>query len=172
MPGEYWGFDIEEMNPALKSRLVAQSRQEWSGPPDSLKKTPASISRFRHPATGNQVVYICADIFDPRAWELLAGQNFNLVLSDALHTPQALEFEWSQMVKMAIFHPREAVIMWDDLDGAMRDWFLNRRAIIASHLSVTPAAVGTLYLNGWLGRREFPHRLGLAVKNPSRNSQS
>lgn len=165
-PFECWGFDIEEINPVLKARLVEQSRQEWQGPADSIKKSKSSISRFSHPATGNQVVYICADIFDPKAWELLAGNNFNLVLSDALHTPEALEFEWNQMTKMNIFNPREAVVMWDDLDGVMRDWFQAHRAAIAAHLSVSFENVGTLYMNGWLGRREFPHRLGLALKKP------
>jgi len=163
-PAECWAFDIEEMNPALKSRLVEQSRQEWSGPPDSIKKTPSSISRFVHPATGNTVVYICADIFDPKAWQLLAGQNFNLVLSDALHTPEALAFEWKQMTTANIFNPREAVIMWDDLDGGMRDWFHSHRPAMAAHFGIGLEKVGTLYMNGWLGRREFPHRLGLALK--------
>jgi hypothetical protein len=167
-PCECWGFDIEEINPALKRRLVEQSREEWPSPPNSIKKTPSSISRFIYPANGNQIVYVCADIFDERAWERLAGNGFNLVLSDALHTPQALEFEWSQMTRKQIFNPTAVVVMWDDLDGEMRDWFKAKQLAIAAHLTVPPANVGTLYLNGWLGRREFPHRLGLAVKQPPR----
>lgn len=164
VPSECWGFDIEEINPVLKSRLVEESRQEWSSPASSIKKTPSSISHFIHPPTGNRVVYLCADIFDPRAWELLAGKNFNVILSDALHTPEALEFEWSQMVKMAIFHRNETVVMWDDLNGEMRDWFVSKRGAIAGQLSIDPRHVGAVYMNGWLGRREFPHRLGLAMK--------
>ena len=166
-PCECWGFDIEEINPALKQHLIEESREEWGGLPDSIKKSPSSISRFVYPANGNRIVYVCADIFDERAWALLSGQNFNLILSDALHTPQALEFEWSQMLNKNIFNPRETVIMWDDLDGAMRDWFQGKRQMIANHLSTAPGNVATLYLNGWLGRREFPHRLGLTVKKPS-----
>jgi hypothetical protein len=164
VPSECWGFDIEEINPVLKSRLVEVSRQEWAGPASSIKKTPSSISRFTHPATGNRVVYVCADIFDPKAWEVLAGNNFNLILSDALHTPEALEFEWNQMAKMSIFNQHETVIMWDDLNGEMRDWFQSRRVAIASQLSIGPQQVGAIYMNGWLGRGEFPHRLGLAIK--------
>ncbi|HEY4415402.1 MAG TPA: hypothetical protein VGO57_06895 [Verrucomicrobiae bacterium] len=169
---ECWGFDIEEMNPILKSQLVLQSREEWAGPPDSIKKTPASISRFTHSRTGNTVVYICADIFDPKAWELLAGMNFNLVLSDALHTSEALEFEWCQMEKVNIFNPRETVIMWDDLNGEMRDWFQAKRPAIARHLLIGTQDTGTVYMNGWLGQREFPHRLGLAIKRPTASGKA
>jgi hypothetical protein len=165
-PCECWGFDIEEINPVLKQHFSEQSKEEWPTPLDSIKKTPSSISRFIYPPNGNQIVYVCADIFDERAWKCLGGKDFNLVLSDALHTPQALEFEWSQMTRMKIFNPAEAVVMWDDLDGEMRDWFKAKEPAIANYLNVAPANVGTLYLNGWLGKREFPHRLGLALTWP------
>jgi hypothetical protein len=163
-PCECWGFDIEEINPVLKKHFVEVSRTEWQGPPDSIKKTPSSITRFTHPPSGGSVVYICADVFDGRAWELLAGQNFNLILSDALHTPGALDFEWKQMTTFNIFDPKEIAIMWDDLDGKMRDWFYARRNEIARQLTVDIKNVDAGFVNGWLGRREFPHRLGLAIK--------
>ncbi len=164
VPSECWAFDIEEISPVLRSRLTQESRQEWTTPPSSIKKTPSSITHFKHPATGNRVVYICADIFDPHAWELLAGENFNLALSDALHTPEALEFEWNQMVKMSIFNPQEIVLMWDDLNGDMRDWFESKREVLAAQLATDLQNIGSIYMNGWLGQREFPHRLGLAIK--------
>ena len=164
-PCECWAFDIEEINPVLKQRFVVQSRDEWPSPPDSIKKTPSSVTRFVHPPSGSKINYVCADIFDERAWQLLAGGGFNLVLSDALHTPQALDFEWRQMTKLNIFSPKKLMIMWDDLDGEMKDWFHAKRPAIAGHLGVNIQNVSTLFLNGWLGRREFPHRLGLAIRN-------
>jgi hypothetical protein len=166
-PCECWGFDIEEINPVLKQHLVEVSRTEWQGPKDSIKKTASSITRFIHEPSGGKVHYICADIFDRRAWELLAGNHFNLILSDALHTPEAVDFEWQQMTAADIFDPNEVVIMWDDLDDKMRDWFYNRRNAIARHLTVDIKNVDTGFVNGWLGRREFPHRLGLAIKTAS-----
>jgi len=166
-PCECWAFDIEEINPVLKQRLTEVSRTEWQGPPGSLKKTPSSISRFVHPATNGHLVYICADVFDQRAWETLAGNKFNLVLSDALHTPQAIDFEWTQMTAARIFNPHEIVLLWDDLDGEMKDWFNGKRETIAKELSVGIHNVRTGFVNGWLGRREFPHRFGFAVKWPS-----
>jgi hypothetical protein len=166
-PCECWGFDIEEITPVLKQRLIQQSREEWPSPPQSIKSGSASISRFVHAASGSNINYICADIFDEQAWKLLAGKGFNLVLSDALHTPQALDFEWRQMTTLNIFDPQETIIMWDDLDGEMRDWFCAKQQAIAKHLAVDAGQVETLLLNGWFGRREFPHRLGLGVKMPA-----
>jgi hypothetical protein len=166
-PCECWGFDIEEISPVLKKNLVEKSRTEWAPKPGSIKKTPSSITHFIHQPTGNKIVYICADIFDEAAWQLLERQSFNLVLSDALHTPQALDFELQQMAGFKIFDPKETVILWDDLDGQMKDWFFAQRTAIAKLLAVGVNDVNTLYLNGWLGSREFPHRLGLAIRRPA-----
>ena len=166
-PCECWGFDIEELTPVLKSRLLEQSREEWPSPPGSIKKTASSITRLLHRETGSQITYLCADIFDEKAWGRLAGQQFNLVLSDALHTASALEFEWAHLIQPDVLHPSEVMIMWDDLNGEMKSWFLGKQPAIGQQLGVAPANVRTLFLNGWLGRREFPHRLGLALKSPS-----
>jgi hypothetical protein len=163
-PCECWGFDIEELTPVLTRRLVQESREEWPSPVNSIKKTPSSLTRFLHPESGSKVTYICADIFDEKAWEYLTRGNFNLVLSDALHTAAALEFEWAHLSRAGVLDPGHTVIMWDDLNGEMKTWFLQKRVEIARDLATAPSNVGTLYLNGWLGRREFPHRLGLAVK--------
>jgi len=165
-PCECWAFDIEEINPVLKEHFALDAREEWPSRPESIKKTPSSISRFTHQPTGSRLTYICADIFDERGWKLLAGGGFNLILSDALHTPQALDFEWTQMTRSNIFDPQGAVIMWDDLDGAMRDWFRAKRPAIAGRLRVNLDRVNTLFLNGWLGGREYPHWTGLALGKP------
>lgn len=164
---ECWGFDIEEINPVLMRHLQLDSRDEWPALNGSPRKAPSSISRFTNRKTGQRVVYICADIFDARAWKLLENGMFNLVLSDALHTPEALDYEWTQMVTGRLFSPKEIVIMWDDLDGDMRVWFERQKPNIATVLSTDLENVGTFFMNGWLGRKEFPHRLGLALKLPT-----
>src|SRR5258708_7705516 len=56
-PCECWAFDIEEINPVLKQRFIEQSRDEWPSPPNSIKKTPSSISRFVHPPSGSNINY-------------------------------------------------------------------------------------------------------------------
>jgi len=151
----------------LKSRLVEKSRETWPSPPNSIKKTASSITRYLHRESGSQVTYVCADMFDENAWTRLAGQQFNLVLSDALHAAPALEFEWAHLTQASVLHPDEVVIMWDDLSGELNRWFLEKQPAISRHLAIEPANVRTLFLNGWMGRREYPHRLGLAYKSPA-----
>ncbi|MCX6982991.1 MAG: hypothetical protein NTV08_19890 [Verrucomicrobia bacterium] len=163
-PSECWAFDIEEINPVLKAQLTEISRAEWPTALTSIKKTPSSITHFTHPESGGSITYICADIFDPRAWKFLTERRFNLILSDALHSSDALDFEWDQMVRVNLFDPDETVIVWDDLDGPMNDWFVKKRTNIAKHLSIPEAKVDTAFVDGWLGTREYPHRLGFAVK--------
>ena len=130
-PCECWGFDIEEINPRLKRNLVQLSHEQFATPSTSIKKSPSSVTRFVHSASGSTLTYICADIFDKRAWGFLSGQGFSLVLSDALHTPEALDFEWSQIIELKILDTEETVIVWDDLDGPMRDWFERKRSLVA-----------------------------------------
>lgn len=167
---ECWGFDIEEINPALREHLQLESREEWRPLSGSLRKDPSSISHFTNRDTGQKVVYICADIFDGRAWRLLESGQFNLILSDALHSPEALDYEWIQMTTGAVFNPNEVVILWDDLDGDMRRWFDRQASAISAELSIESRQVGTFFMNGWLGRREFPHRLGIALKHSAGSS--
>jgi hypothetical protein len=163
-PCRCWGFDIEEINPALSRNLVQISRQEFSPPAASIKQTPSSLTRFLHPPSGSTVTYLCGDILDKEAWKLFSGEKFNLILSDALHTPEALALEWNQLTDLHLLDADEAVIMWDDLDGPMHDWFRQNRALIAEDLAVSADNLCTLFANGWLGRREYPHRLGIAMK--------
>lgn len=163
-PCECWGFDIEEINPVLRKQLVELSREEFPTPSSSIKHTPSSLTRFRHEPSGSTLNYIAADIYDPAAWNLLQGKKFNVILSDALHSPEALALEWEKFTRLNLFDPDEIIIMWDDLDGEMHDWFIKNREAIASALDASLSKVTTIFANGWLGSREYAHRLGLAIK--------
>ena len=163
-PGKFVGFDIEALNPAIARHLVADSAKEWPTMKGSMKKTPSSYTRYRHEGSGSEVGYLCGDIFDPNAWEALRGGQFNLILSDAFHSPEAVDKEWDHIVRLKLLDPQQCVMVWDDLDGPMHDWFLGKRADLREHFGGPAAIVTTVFVNGWLGRREYPHRVGLAVK--------
>jgi hypothetical protein len=159
-----WALDIEEITPVLKDRLLLLSRIEWDTPASSIKKSPSSFSSFLFERTGQRVHYICADVFDPHAWKFLKDLSFNIILSDALHTPNALDFEWEMLVKANAFNPESFLMIWDDLDGEMKDWFLRNKLAMAAKCQVPLNAVGEFFMNGWLGSREFPHRYGYLLK--------
>jgi len=163
---ECWAFDIEEISPALKQELSLISRVEWQTPSSSIKKTPSSFSIFLFKKTGQRVYYICADVFDPYAWTFLKDLSFNIILSDALHSATALDFEWGMLMKANALSRDFFLMIWDDLDGEMKDWFLRNKFTMAAQCKAPLNAVGEVFMNGWLGSGEFPHRYGYMIKHP------
>lgn len=163
---ECWAFDIEEISPALKQEFSLISRVEWQTPSSSTKKTPSSFSSFLFKKTGQRVYYICADVFDPYAWTFLQDLSFNIILSDALHAATALDFEWGMLMKANSLSRDFFLMVWDDLDAEMKDWFLRKKSAMATQCNIPSNAVGEFFMNGWLGSREFPHRFGYILNVP------
>lgn len=161
---ELVGFDIEELNPALAASLLLESKEQWPTMHSSLKKTDSSFSIYRNQRSECRVHYLCGDIFDPNSWARLDGRKFNLLLSDAFHSVDAIEWEWQQLLQRRLLDPEECVIMWDDLDGEMHQWFLAKRSAIMQAMDIGASNIGTLWIYGWLGRREYLHRIGLAFR--------
>jgi hypothetical protein len=163
---ECWAFDIEEISPTLKQELTLISRVEWQTPSSSIKKTPSSFSSFLFRKTGQRVHYICADVFDPYSWTFLKDLSFNIILSDALHAATALDFEWGMLMKANALSRDFFLMIWDDLDGEMKNWFLRKKLAMAAQCNIPSNAVGEFFINGWLGSREFPHRFGYMLNVP------
>jgi hypothetical protein len=153
---EFTGFDIEEINPVLAKRLSAGGRTEWATPPASIKRNPSSISNYLFGQ--KKVSYLSADVWDANSWSRLTGNRFNLVFSDALHTPQAILFEFEMLVKYRLLDER-FVIVWDDLAGKMRNSFFK---IIRKYNEIYGIKdIYLLEINGWVGNNEGPHSVGI-----------
>jgi hypothetical protein len=152
----FTGFDIEEINPVLARRLKPAARTEWPTPPGSIKKNPSSLNAYTFDS--KKVTYLSADVWDANSWSRLEGNKFNLVFSDALHTPQAIMFEFEMLVRYGLLDDR-FVIVWDDLVGKMRNSFFK---IIRKYNEVYKIKdIYLLGINGWVGRNEDPHSVGI-----------
>jgi hypothetical protein len=150
------GFDIEEINPVLSGWLTPVARTEWPTPSSSIKKNPSSLNTYTHGA--KKVNYLSADVWDSNSWSKMEGNKFNLVFSDALHTPQAILFEFEMLVRYRLLDER-FVIVWDDLAGKMRNSFFK---IIRKYNEVYGIKdVYLLGINGWVGKNEGPHSVGV-----------
>jgi hypothetical protein len=154
--GSFFGFDIEEINPALESKLQYLGQTTWKTPRKSIKKTDSSIKSYNY--FEGKVGYLCGDVWDENSWARLKGNRFNLVFSDALHTPAAILFEFEMLVKYDLLDDK-FIIVWDDLVGQMENSFYriirkydNRYKIADKYL---------LNINGWVGVNEAPHTVGL-----------
>ena len=152
----FTGFDIEEINPVIESRLVFKEKTEWETPTKSIKKTKSSFKKFNY--KGQYVNYLCADVWDENSWAKLKGEKYNLVFSDALHTPQAILFEFEMLVKYELLDEK-FVIVWDDLVGKMRNAFY--KIIKKYDKKYQIMDIYLLTINGWIGENEAPHSVGI-----------
>jgi len=152
----FTAFDIEEINPVLAGKLTKGDRTEWDTPAKSIKKNRSSLSEFTF--NNKPVHYLSADVWDTKSWAKLEGNRFNIVFSDALHTPQAILFEFEMLVKYRLLDDR-FVIVWDDLVGKMKQSFFR---IIRKYNEVYGIKdVYLLDINGWVGQNEQPHSVGI-----------
>lgn len=156
VPGKFTAFDIESINPVLERQFEKQQHNTWVTPASSIKKTDSSLTTYKfHEKT---IEYICADVWDETSWKKMQGSKFNLVFSDALHTPQAILFEFEMLVKYKLLDDK-FIIVWDDLVGKMKNSFF--RIIKKYDSSFGIQDVYFLNVNGWVGQHEPPHSVGL-----------
>ncbi len=155
-------IDIEAINPTLSALLGTSTLvEEWPSPPDSLKKSKSSVYQFDPSVTDGEIRYISGDIWDFTTWTQLPKRPFNLVFSDALHTPEALRFEMDRLVHGGRLDPDEFFIFWDDLTGSMQRTFFGLSGILKRHFSEGQWTRRLVRINGWLGQNEGPHTVGM-----------
>lgn len=153
---KFTGFDIEEINPVIEKKFVFKNVIEWASPSNSIKKNRSSLSRYEYDS--KEVNYVSADVWDINSWEKLRGNKFNIVFSDALHTPEAILFEFEMLVKFNLLDER-FVIVWDDLVGDMKNSFFE--IIRKYNKAYTIKEVYLLEMNGWVGEHEGVHSVGI-----------
>lgn len=149
-------FDIEEINPVLEKKLRADTRTEWPTPAGSIKKNASSLRTFTF--DDKKVSYLSADVWDANSWAKLEGNKFNIVFSDALHSPKAILFEFEMLFKYRLLDEK-FIIVWDDLVGKMKNSFFK---IIRKYNEVYQIKdIYLLEVNGWVGQHEGPHSVGI-----------
>lgn len=154
--GRFTGYDIEEINPRLQNILEYRSKEAWDTMPKSIKKGKSSMSTYAY--RDMEVRYLSADVWDEKSWAKLQGEKFNMIFSDALHTPQAILFEFEMLVKYNLLDEK-FIIVWDDLVGKMKNSFFK---IIRKYDRVYQIKdIYFLNVNGWIGQHEAPHSVGM-----------
>lgn len=149
-------FDIEEINPIIERKLTFNHIVEWETPANSIKKSKSSLKTYTF--NRSEVKYLCADVWDENSWSKLKDSRFNLVFSDALHTPEAILFEFEMLFKYNLLDEK-FVIVWDDLVGKMKNSFYK---IIRKYNKVYKLQdIYLLSINGWVGEHESPHSVGI-----------
>jgi len=146
------GLDMDILYPVVRSKLQQISVQV--GPPQ--------IECFRHDDTNNAVRVVSGDEFDENVWNALKGTKFNLIFSDAMHTPEAILYEWSMLKKLDLIDPNGFTMVWDDLNNqGMRRAFETICQDACARLNITPNQCAVIHVPGWVGRYEPPHGVGV-----------
>lgn len=155
------GFDIERINPVLRG-FFREERvlEEWETQAFSPKKTASTLAEFRYAPRNNRIRYLCADLMDPASWERLKGETFNLIFSDAVHSPHAVLHEFRMIERCGLLDRDEFILVWDDLSGPMVMAFDE----IWDMLRGRGAIRRVLSLNGWFGDHEPAHRVGFILQ--------
>lgn len=139
------GFDWEKINPLLERRFHRVT-------------TDRRLCWYRYGT--NRIGYLQGDIASAEDWAALAGQKFNLVLSDACHQPRMLRRELAMLERYDLL-----VIVWDDLDrlesGPVTRAFLRIADFLQARYRLPAASVFRVELNGWLGQHEHKHTVGV-----------
>lgn len=149
------GMDMDRLYPPLAARLVPD---EEAGTGDGR----VAIQRFRYPARRHGIMQVVGNVLDEACWAALNGLRFNLIFSDALHAPEAILFEWNQLVSRRLLDPAGFIMMWDDLDPLpMRSAFDRICADAIERLGADPGQCWFRHMPGWLGARELPHAIGI-----------
>lgn len=111
--------------------------------------------------------YVQGSVFDDSTWSQLVPPElgFNLIFSDACHTPEGLMAEWVQLTKRKLIDLRKFAIVWDDLDGGDGDMCRTVRLICRRLTAMAGGGSFDLFqINGWLGQHEGKHWVGCFSK--------
>lgn len=154
--GSFTGFDIEEIYPILERKLAFCRKIRGAVPEDSIKKNMSSLAEYNYEA--KKVAYLSADVFNVKSWQMLKGNQYNVIFSDALHSPEAILFEFEMLLKFNLLSDK-FIIFWDDLVGEMKDAFLQIAKKYAKLCSFKESYI--LQANGWVGEYEEPHIIGI-----------
>lgn len=158
------GFDIEEINPILEKIFTKIDRKDWETMKGSMKHENSSLTTYSYSQNNNKIAYLSGDVFDENSWKRLAGNRYNVIFSDAFHTPEALLIEYEMIKKFQLIDDEEFILVWDDLHGDMETSFNKIWFDLQKKYNLEEQSKLRVGLNGWLGQNEFIHEIGVIMK--------
>lgn len=157
------GYDFEFINPTLERWLQNHKNlDEWATMPNSMKKTNSAFHQYSYES--NLIYYLNGDVFDENSWKRLQGLKFNLIFSDAYHTPEALLNEYVMVNKFDLLDEEEFIFIWDDLGGDMTNAFNKIFDLMKIRYDLPNNAKAIVQVRGWLGMNEQYHNVGIIMK--------
>jgi hypothetical protein len=157
------GLDVEEINPVLECLLDKVSCTKWVGN-SSMKLGNSSLTEYIYNPNHNQVFYVNGDILDENTWKALSGRKFNMIFSDAFHSPEALLYEYSMIKSYELLDADEFLFVWDDLGDEMTTSFMQIWHELRQKYNLRSKSKLIISLRGWIGINEGRHLIGIVMK--------
>jgi hypothetical protein len=151
------GIDVEELNPTLQQQFDTCEviwRADAPYPVETLSKGVAykNASCVRLIGKANALDYVSADQFRDDTWRQLAGRRFNLIFSDGVHSPEALQNELQFLCKYDLIDRDIFFMFWDDLwDEGMQSAFLNNAKTLCRRFNRGDEAISLYVMHGSYG---------------------
>jgi len=155
---DLYGFEIEKINPFIETHFKEEKKDFWQTSQNSIKKDPSSLTSYTY--LSNKLHYLSGDIWDENSWSKLSGKKFNIIFSDAFHSPDALKFEFQMLMKYELID-EYFFLVWDDLFYGMKDAFLDINSIIKKSNKFKNTSCYLIDINGWLGENWSKHPVGI-----------
>lgn len=121
-----WGLDIEEINPILE-QFYSNKKTIWESDNFYDFKTNRgleikkrfTLNEYSEDINQNKIYYLSGDKFEQKLWEVLHGEKFNLIFSDACHIPKSIETEMDFLIKYDLIDKNNFIMIWDDIHPKM-----------------------------------------------------
>lgn len=166
-------LDIEDPNPTIENLWAnKQVIDKWteSNATGDMRRNTNHMTDYINKYDGckgntnnNTLFYVAGDAFNPFTYKHVAktlGRQ-DLILSDGMHTGDAVAAEVDQLLSYSIIRSRQDkdfAMVWDDCEGDIRDAFYHDIAPkLRKAFKGRAICHGDLLLPGWLGRNERAH---------------
>jgi hypothetical protein len=147
------GLDVEEINPVLRSQFTSPAL-EWQSDTPYLVDTFSGQRREKRASLtrlSKTVSYLSADLFRDDTWARLEGQTFNLIFSDAVHSPDAVRAELQFLLRHELIDKARFAMFWDDLFGEMQSAFMANARDLCKMFNLGDDAIRLFRLHGSYG---------------------
>jgi len=152
------GLDIEDISPVLEG-LYTHGRSVWKSADvypfvrydGQTVGREFSLTEYSQPENGNRVLYLSGNKFESQLWKSLSGMSFNLVFSDACHTPESLETELDFMMESNLIDTSEFIMMWDDVSEDLSPSVIRATEILSQRFPKNSPYAAVVDIHGTYG---------------------
>lgn len=160
-------LDIEDMNPVIASHFEFKSSELFPTTIATDRKAPYQESKYCFVKNNCHISYIAGDVYDAETWRRLHGRKFQVVFSDAAHSPAAILKEWDEITSRGLLDEGDFTVIWDDLvSPSMRVAFDKIAQDAIQRYGLTKQNVCFTHLWGWVGNAEPHHPIGIISTRP------